>query len=94
MWYLDVGYHIGSTLDVDARRAHERDLLTHYLDCLRLNGIDQIPTFTQAWAQLSKGILHGLYLWAITTYVDPAIIAVMLHRLGTAADDHHRVVRR
>ncbi|MDH6246482.1 phosphotransferase [Mycobacterium sp. OTB74] len=91
MWYLDVGYHIGSTLDVDARRAHERDLLTHYLDCLRRNGVREVPTFSQAWAQLSKGILHGLYLWAITTYVDPTIIAVMLHRLGTAADDHHQV---
>jgi hypothetical protein len=29
-----------------------------------------------------------LFLWAITTYVDPAIIAIMLHRLGTAAADH------
>jgi hypothetical protein len=88
MWFLDIGYHIGATLDVDQRRSHERDLLSHYLDCLRAHGVHQPPTFAQAWTQLQQGFLHGFYLWGITTYVNPEIIAVMLHRLGTAVDDH------
>lgn len=87
MWYLDVGYHLAAALDVDDRRAHERDLLAHYLDCLRATGVDA-PAWPVAWRSLGDGILHGLYLWAITTYVDPAIIEIMLRRLGTAAADH------
>jgi hypothetical protein len=87
MWYLDVGYHIAAALDVEDRRSSERDLLTHYLDCLREFGASP-PSWSSAWPNLGHGILHGLFLWAITTYVDPAIIAIMLHRLGTAAADH------
>ena len=32
MWYVDVGYHIASTLTVEDRRASERELLRHYLE--------------------------------------------------------------
>ena len=38
-WYLDVGYHIASTLQPDERRKHERELLTHYLECLAATGV-------------------------------------------------------
>lgn len=85
MWQLDIGYHLAAALDVDDRRRNERDLLTHYLDCLRAAGVSA-PAWPAAWRSLGDGILHGLYLWAITTYLDPAIIRIMLHRLGTAAD--------
>jgi len=87
MWYIDVGYHIGSALDVDDRRRTERDLLAHYLDCLRAQGVSP-PPWESAWRDLGAGILHGMFLWAITTYVDPTTIAIMLNRLGTAAADH------
>lgn len=33
-WYLDVGYHIASALTVEDRRAHEDELVRHYLDRL------------------------------------------------------------
>ena len=33
MWYVDVGYHIASTLTVEDRRASEHELLRHYLRC-------------------------------------------------------------
>ncbi len=87
MWYLDVGYHIASTLPVEQRRRNERDLLRHYLDALAERGVTP-PPFDQAWRAIGAGMLHGFFLWGITTKVQPAIIATLLHRLGAAVSDH------
>ncbi|GAB1813578.1 phosphotransferase [Mycobacterium sp. MUNTM1] len=87
MWSLDVGYHIASTLTVDERRRTERDLLRHYLDALASHGITP-PPWDDAWRAIAIGMVHGFYLWGITTKVQPAIIATLLHRLGTAVADH------
>ena len=86
-WSLDVGYHIASTLTVEDRRRCERDLLRHYLSCLDSFGVPA-PPWDSAWAQLRHGVLHGMFLWTITTKVDPSVIAILLHRLATAAADH------
>jgi len=85
-WSIDVGYHIASTLTVDDRRSAERDLLRHYLDRLRSFGTEP-PPWDDAWRALRHGILQGFFLWAITTKVEPALIEILLHRLGTAAAD-------
>jgi Phosphotransferase enzyme family len=87
-WYLDVGYHIASTLSVAERRSTERDLLRHYLDALAGHGV-AAPRWDEAWRSIGIGMLHGLFFWSITTKVDPAIIATLLHRLGTAVADHN-----
>jgi Phosphotransferase enzyme family len=87
MWYLDVGYHIASTLTVDDRRRAEKDLLRHYLDALSSHGVTP-PIWDEAWRAITFGIVHGFFLWAITTKMQPAIIATLLHRLGTAVADH------
>lgn len=87
MWYLDVGYHIASTLTVEERRRTERDLLRHYLDALASYGVAP-PSWDVAWPAIARGMLHGFFLWGITTKVQPAVIATLLHRLGTAVADH------
>jgi Phosphotransferase enzyme family len=86
-WHLDVGYHIASTLAPDERRKHERELLTHYLECLAANGVSA-PTSDEGWKAIQRGMLHGFFLWAITYKVEAPVIAVLLHRLGTAVADH------
>lgn len=86
-WYLDVGYHLGCALDVEARRANERDLLRHSLDHLAAAGV-AVPTEAEAWALVRLGLVHGFYMWGITLVVEPAITRVMLERLGNAVDDH------
>jgi Phosphotransferase enzyme family len=86
MWYFDVGYHIASTLTVEERRCSERDLLRHYLDALASYGITP-PSWDDAWHAIADGMLHGFFLWGITTKVEPAIIATLLTRLGTAVAD-------
>lgn len=86
-WYLDVGYHIASTLTVDDRRRNERDLTRHYLDRLRAAGVDA-PSWDDAWLGVRRGIVHGFFLWGITLKVAPAMTSELQHRLGTAAADH------
>jgi hypothetical protein len=85
-WSIDVGYHIASALEPDERAGAERDLLAHYLDQLRSDGVDA-PTFDEAWLEYRRGVAYGFYLWAITLFVQPDIIEALLHRLGTAAHD-------
>jgi hypothetical protein len=86
-WWVDVGYHVASALTVDDRRAHERDLLTHYLNELQAHGIEA-PAWDEAWRGLRRGVVHGFFLWGITIKVAPHITASLLTRLGTAVDDH------
>lgn len=86
MWYVDVGYHIASTLTVEDRRSSERELLSHYLHCLAELGVEP-PGWDDAWRAISRGIVHGFYLWSITTQVEPGLIEILLHRMGTAVAD-------
>ena len=85
-WSIDVGYHIASALEPAERAGAERDLLLHYLDRLRSEGVDA-PTFDDAWLEYRRGLAYGFYLWAITLFVHPDIITALLHRLGSAAVD-------
>jgi hypothetical protein len=93
-WYIDVGYHVASSLSVEDRRTSERDLLEQYLNGLASKGV-VVPSAEEAWFGFRCGIVYGLYLWSITQKVKPEITAVLLGRLGTAAMDHdvYRVAR-
>ncbi len=93
-WYVDIGYHIASSLDVEDRRSSERNLLEHYLNRLASQG-GEAPSWDEVWPSYAYGIVYGLYLWSITQKVKPEITTVLLGRLGTAALDHdvYRVVQ-
>jgi hypothetical protein len=86
-WYVDVGYHIASSLSVDDRRTSERDLLQQYVDRLTTQGV-AVPAWDDVWRGFCCGIVYGLFLWSITQKVRPEITTVLLGRLGTAATDH------
>ena len=86
-WYLDVGYHIACAVGIEDRRRTDRDLLTHYLECLRAEGGD-VPNWDEAWRSIRVGMVYGFFLWAITLKVDPQITTAMLSRLGTSVADH------
>ncbi len=93
-WYIDVGYHLASSLSAEDRRSSARDLLSHYLDRLASEGV-AVPSPDEAWSGVCCGMVYGLFLWSITQKVKPEITTGLLGRLGTAAVDHdvYRVVR-
>lgn len=62
-WVHDVGYFIASSLTVDDRRAHERDLLAGYLDALERRGVSR-PA--DGWAQYRASPVYGLGAWLQT----------------------------
>jgi Phosphotransferase enzyme family len=88
-WWIDVGYHLASSLSVDDRRRSERDLVAHYLDRLAHGGITLGLTDEDLWHGIRLGMVHGFYLWGITQKVDPRKTTVLLERLGTAVADHN-----
>ena len=55
---------------------------------IQINGPETVPSFDVAWDEYRMGLVHGFFLWGITQYVRPEVIAQLLRRLGTAAADH------
>ncbi|HZP30933.1 MAG TPA: phosphotransferase [Acidimicrobiia bacterium] len=85
-WAIDVGYHVASALEPPERAAHERALLGHYLAALASHGIEA-PDPETAWREYRCGVAYGLFMWAITLFVHPAIIETLVRRLGIAAHE-------
>ncbi len=86
-WYLDVGYHLGCTMNTQERRRTESELLDLYLDRVRFEGADP-PSREDPRRQIDFGLVYGFFLWAITLKVAPPVTTAMLERLGTAVADH------
>ena len=87
----DVSYLITTSLSIELRRAHERELLAHYLDQLAANGVTNPPAFDTAWLELCRALLWGVYIGWLTTPITNYgwEINVMNHlRLTTAYEDH------
>lgn len=84
-WALDLAYHIAAVLPVDVAAAEERRLLGHYLGEMRSLGCE-MPGEEEAWALYREAPVYGLYLWAITRRVEPAIIETFVPRLGLAVE--------
>jgi hypothetical protein len=60
-WAWDVSYFIISALDIEVRRAVERDLLDHYLGALRRVGVDA-PDREAAWLAYRRYNAYGLFV--------------------------------
>ena len=64
-WCFDVALCISSTLEVEDRRAWERELLEHYLERLALAG-GQPPELEEAWDAYREQILYPYHSWTYT----------------------------
>jgi aminoglycoside phosphotransferase (APT) family kinase protein len=84
----DVSNIIGGSMTIADRRAHERDLLRHYLDVLSANGGPRVA-FDDAWLQYRRYHMHGI-LWAVTpaSMQDGAKVTAMTERHMAAIIDH------
>jgi hypothetical protein len=87
-WALDVAYHIAAVLPVEIAERDERTLLEHYLEAMRGLGAAVPETPEAAWMAYRTSLVYGYYLWSITRRVEPAIINLFVHRLGSAVTRH------
>lgn len=69
-WEHDVGYFLVGALDVDDRRAHERELLDRYLTGLREHGVEP-PTSAQAWSRYRQTPAYGFPIWVAVFGLGP-----------------------
>ncbi len=86
-WATDISYHLATVLDVETRRAHEAELLRHYLGELESLGGPAIG-WEAAWEMYTLSFSYGYFLWAITRISSRAVVLVHMPRLAAALADH------
>jgi hypothetical protein len=90
----DLGYLLGGSVEVEDRRAHERDLIAKWHDTLGEGGVEDY-SLDQAWEDYLRSLL---YQWTVTVVIagtlDPsndrgrAWMTRMVDRHATAIEDH------
>jgi hypothetical protein len=86
----DVSYYIVTSLSVEDRRRHERDLLAYYLDKLKEAGASDPPDFDTAWLEYRRAAVWNVYIGWLTCPVPNYgwEICLMSHlRVMTAYED-------
>jgi hypothetical protein len=88
-WVHDVNYFLVSALDVPDRRAHERDLLGHYLKALATFGVS-VPGLDEAWSDYCRATVYGFLGWLcnLDQWQPPEVNTATYARFGTAMIDH------
>jgi Phosphotransferase enzyme family len=88
-WVHDVNYFLVSALDVPDRRAHERDLLGHYLKALATFGVPA-PGLDEAWSDYRRATVYGFLSWLCNLDLwQPADVNTATYaRFGLAMIDH------
>jgi hypothetical protein len=88
-WSLEVAYHIIGALDVADRPRYEKALLAHYLDRLRVHGVDA-PAFPDAWELYMWAAAYGFFIFLIneTRFQTEAVNTAYTVRFGSVLLDH------
>lgn len=88
-WVHDVNYFLVSALDVPDRRAHERDLLGHYLKELATFGVPA-PELDEAWSYYRRATVHGFMGWLcnLDQWQPAEVNTATYARFGMAMIDH------
>lgn len=89
-WSHDVAYVMVTGLTVEQRQKHEKDLLAFYLDQLAQQGVQSVPSSSEAFALYRRSVVWGLVIgWLITPPANygEAITRANIVKLVTAAMD-------
>lgn len=89
-WSHDVTYFMVSALDIADRKRWDMALLGHYLERLRLHGVERPPSFEEAYEAFRRQILDGLYFWLVNPVEFQAEVnnCAVVPRFAMAALDH------
>lgn len=93
-WALDLAYALSAGLEIEDRRAWERELLARYLDRLAEAG-GAAPAFDDAWLAYRQQMFHGFFFWTYTLLVNQLQelqreehVRELIRRTGQALVDH------
>jgi hypothetical protein len=86
-WAQDVAYHLASVLAIEDRRAHERELLGHYLGELARHGGPAID-LEEGYELYRRSFAHGYLFWVITMIRGRDEVLAHMPRLAAALQDH------
>jgi Phosphotransferase enzyme family len=64
-WSHDVAYTMITSLPVDKRRAWDKDLLAHYVECLKAGGVQSLA-FDAAWERYRRQTMYTFVGWLVT----------------------------
>jgi hypothetical protein len=93
-WAQDYSYLLATALEIEDRRAWERELLDFYLDRLVAAGGDRISP-ASAWGAYRSALLYPYFAWAYTlgrsrlqpSFQPDRVSLTMIERISTAIDD-------
>jgi aminoglycoside phosphotransferase (APT) family kinase protein len=93
-WAYDVGYLLATALDIEDRRAWERDLLDFYLSRLAEAG-GGIVAREQAWQAYRQAMFYPYFAWVYTIgrsrlqprFQPDEVSLTMIARIAAAIDD-------
>lgn len=87
-WANDLNYAIVGSLELEDRRAHEQDILRHYLDRLAAHGGPTID-WDDAWLAWRRQTIHGfMYMLCSPRQQPEDLIALQTERFGHDAMDN------
>jgi hypothetical protein len=89
---LEVSYHVSAAVDLADRSRWEGDLVRHYLDELRRNGVEP-PPFDEAMRQYAIFLIYGLFIWMTTEshYQTEVVNTANAARVSAAMIDHDSI---
>jgi hypothetical protein len=92
-WPHDVHYHVCTGLSIADRRAHQKELVAHYLKCLADRGVNpiEIPDIDLAMQEFSRALIWGLTVgWLLVPEraYGMSIISANLERLMAACTEN------
>ena len=94
-WCRDLAYVIATALTPENRRAWERGLIAHYLECLAGQGVPTLP-FDDVLLLYRQQLFAALQMWTVSLarpegapeMQPPATALEFIRRIATAIDDH------
>ena len=90
--FRDVSYFIVSSLTVDERRAHDRDLVELYRQHLLATGAQGVPSSDEAWQQFIRWPAYGTQAWLGNINMwGQSSGAAMVQRHFAASEDYDTV---
>jgi hypothetical protein len=93
-WAHDYSYLVATALEIEDRRAWERELLDFYLERLTIAGGERIPR-AKAWSAYRSALLYPYFEWVYTlgrsrlqpNFQPDGVSLTMIERISTAIDD-------